>query len=319
MGGGSIGTRHIRNLLRMRPTVEIGVYDPGLSSSPVQDENVHLVMGPDVQGKWDAVLICSPTSYHYGHMSWAISKSIPCFVEKPICLPGQVDLSRNDFLAAWSDSIPVMVGYNLYFHPWFQEVKRIVTGGKLGRVVAYAGEFSHYLPYWRGDRDSYSRHRAQGGGVLLDCIQDLDLMLELGGPWNADTGATIRSSRVGDITEDSEDIALVELRSPSLKSGMLRLDYLGHRRIRSIKVIGTLGTLLWRSERHAPSGEDSETLSYYRNSLVTTRSGESVPLIASSYVDELRAFLHWVEGGAAPVLPNPFRALDLLKERAGLW
>lgn len=323
IGGGSIGARHIKNLLELDKEVEIGVYDPGLVAPPVTSGRVHIV--PDLQDRWDASLICSPSHLHYEQMSWSISRHIPCFVEKPFCLPNQVSMSRRDIRTSWSDSIPIMVGYNLYYHPFFLLVEGILRSRDLGDVLSYVGRYSHYLPYWRGDKDSYSRHREQGGGVLLDCIQDIDLMLELTGDW-VGRSTIVAHGRVGSVTKDSEDTALVWFRSPS-KVATLQLDYLRHQRIRQIEVSCERGTVVWSSTRYRPSKEDngSETLDVFREGgYGVHKVGVAYDLLDGSYYEEMRQFLLWVKDGVAPhPAPNPFRdpfrALDLLRQETDLW
>ena len=58
------------------------------------------------------------------------------------------------------------------------------TAERVGQLVGASAWFGSWLPDWRPDvdyRETYSAQRSLGGGVLLDAIHELDLLVWLAG------------------------------------------------------------------------------------------------------------------------------------------
>lgn len=164
LGLGSIGARHARNLLHMGHEV-IG-YDPAMSADPPH-------MALTVNGlKWantaDAVLeadprgllICTPTDKHLQGIQLA-PKMVPLFIEKPILSeldPRLIDPAR-----------PIMVGYNLRFHPLVQQAREwLLDIGAPIWASAYVGQ----------------KNTKYKEPVFLNWSHELDLILHLLGDAN---------------------------------------------------------------------------------------------------------------------------------------
>src|SRR5689334_1148867 len=104
LGYGSIGSRHGRNLLALGH--KIIIHDPAMAESLPRDEVVKQA---------DAVVIASPTSEHASDIALCQQQNKPCFAEKPIA-----DKSLNKH--GWP-TWPLMVGYNMRFHPCVLKAK----------------------------------------------------------------------------------------------------------------------------------------------------------------------------------------------------
>src|SRR6202000_3073564 len=101
IGLGSIGYRHAMNLKKLGH--QVYAYDPSITSMGV----FNVSSFEEVCEKSEAIVIASPTIYHYNHIQSARLYNKPLFIEKPIA----------DTHAAFA--VPVnrgMVGYNLRFH-----------------------------------------------------------------------------------------------------------------------------------------------------------------------------------------------------------
>ena len=331
LGSGSIAQRHLRNLAQLRPGLKVDIIDPSpkiLSQYELPGSlklgsviSIDVITGLSQENSsltWDAAFICSPSIYHWDQLKELVAMKIPTFIEKPFCMSSETLEAGMVLEQAKKNKIPVMVGHNLHYHQHFQRLQRSIKEGDIGTPIAYVGRFGHYLPYWREDQDSYSRHVDQGGGVLLDCIQDIDLALEImGGPILSSITSMV--ARTGKVTQDSEDFAALSFLAGEQKAPCtIVLDYLRHERIRSVEVMGTKGTIIWESERYKPGGGmGTESLKLYMDSKYLRpplEISDAVQAMDQSYFEELDEFLTWVETGKEPLInPDPLRALKILK------
>jgi predicted dehydrogenase len=166
IGAGSIGKRHIGNLLALG--CEVFAWD----ISPAAQE-VAFGMGAHRKALMsrppDAVVVAMPCDEHLRRVEWALDAyPYTClFVEKPL---GALDeLPRWKLLADECESRVIVnqVGYMLRFHPW-AEALRAVPKPVLGRFTCQAD-----MATWPGS--SY-------GPSLLELSHEIDLALHCGAP-----------------------------------------------------------------------------------------------------------------------------------------
>src|SRR5205807_8193605 len=111
----------------------------------------------------------------------------------------------------------LMVGYNLRFHEPAARLAEIVHDGRLGRVHLAHVWFGSWLPDWRPNvdyRTTYSAQRALGGGILLDAIHELDLVVWLFGDDHFTVAGAV-VERIGSLEIDVEDTVGALLRHAS--------------------------------------------------------------------------------------------------------
>jgi predicted dehydrogenase len=197
-GLGSIGQRHARNLrtllgddvelLAYRVRRTSPVIRPDLSAAADGDVEQALgIRGFDDLGsalaeKPDAVFVTNPNSEHVPVALAAARAGCHLFVEKPVAS----SLDGVDELGAEIErrGLVCLVGYQLRFHPALGLLRRILDDDALGKLLAVRIEFGEYLPGWHpyeDYRDLHVSRRAQGGGVVLAQIHDLDLVHALFG------------------------------------------------------------------------------------------------------------------------------------------
>ncbi len=234
VGAGSIGSRHIKNLKALG-VEHIGIVDPvlGLPSYTLKEA---------LKERWDAVFICSPSSTHL-KIALAIAKrKIPMFIEKPLShnSSGLAQLKK-----AGQNIKPIMIGYNIDFHPQFQKIQAILKKKTLGKIWGTRAEFGYYLPDWHPETDyskSYSAQRKLGGGILLDDIHEINSLHNLFGPVKNVFGL---AARQGNLKIDAEDYVEIILRFQNGIVGQIHMDYLQRGHSRHLKIIGENGTLIW--------------------------------------------------------------------------
>ena len=132
-----------------------------------------LVAAPDVE----AVDICAPNYLHAEMAVAAARAGKHVLVEKPMALT----LAEADAMieAARASGVVLMVAHNLRFVPVYEQVKRIVADGVIGRPLSARGVFMHAGPdeFWGADSEWFWDERKAGGGSLLDMgIHMIDLM-----------------------------------------------------------------------------------------------------------------------------------------------
>jgi predicted dehydrogenase len=278
IGYGSMGQRRARILKELRPDWKLTTVDPNGGDIAVLEPGKGL--------PYDAIFVCTPPNNHITFVGLAMAQRIPVFVEKPICSPHSAPPLQDVMYHADFPS-PVMVGHNFMWHEGFRRFEDDCDN--IGPLIAYHASFSHSLNTWmRDNKDSYSRHRDQGGGVLLDCLQDIDMALEItGGLEPTHYRQWVEGS---DITVDSEYLAVIHATQPgSDMYAMMNFDYLGLQRVRLHSAMDIDGRVVkWVEDRG--------------------------PELDASYVAETKAFVEWVETGKPPVrVPDPFRALEFVR------
>lgn len=294
-GTGSIGRRHIGNLLQLCPGAQLGLlrdgarrddYADGLSAVVFATLDEALAWAPQM------AIVATPSDRHHEIVAPLLRAGVACFLEKPVVI--QADAAQElQTLAACGQLPPTQVGCVLRFLPSLRQVKSWLQCGAVGTVVRASFEVGQWLPDWRPSQDyrqSYSSDPARGGGVVLDLIHELDLACwlfeqpELLGAWGAQRSAL-------DIA--SEDVALLALRSADGALLSVQLDYVARRPLRRLQIIGDAGTITWdlpqRLCRLERPGE-----------AVSEASGFDV---TQTYLDALGELILAIEGKQATSLP----------------
>jgi len=292
VGCGSIGRRHIENLLKIKEIKEILVCTKsGNRLDGLRREKIKIIDSIN-NADADIAIISNET---YKHMPTAIklaAKGINILIEKPI----SHDLKKLDLLGttAKRKKIKLTVGYNLRFLGALKYIKKQLDGKALGDLYFARIEAGQYLPLWRAGRDyaqTYSASRIKGGGVALDLSHELDYMRYLfGDPVSAKTF----KSKVSQLKIDSEDLfeGIYKFRGGFVCG--VHLDYLQRDKTRNLRIIGSKGTL---------------TCDLVNKKIVLIKNGsESIVTdkqlfdINGTYMDELISFIESVKKGQDPAV-----------------
>jgi len=246
VGAGSIGQRHIRNLEtlgvgtmavcdinqdkleKVKQTYQVEVFD-NLSSA--------------LEEQRDAVFICTPSSSHIEIALRVAQKNIPLFIEKP--LADNLEEAKYFYAQLKEKDLPVMIGYNLSFHPQFKKIKQMLEQGAIGKVWGVRAEFGQYLPDWHPNSDytkEYSAQKSLGGGVVLDDVHEINSLYELFGEVNQ---VFALANHVSDLKIDTEDYAEMIFWFENGIVGQIHMDYLQRDASRWLKIIGENGTIYW--------------------------------------------------------------------------
>lgn len=110
------------------------------------------------------VLIATPTPSHARLAKWAISKGVPCFVEKPLTL--DVNDSTELKLLAMESGIPVQVGFVLRYVASYQRLRHLVQSRLLGSIYGYTASMRGNVMLKPPANDSWQGQFSKGGGCL---------------------------------------------------------------------------------------------------------------------------------------------------------
>lgn len=246
VGAGSVGTRHIRNLLDMGADVTVFRYRKQMNDN-LGEIGAGLRVADSLEQAFndgtDAVVVANRTDQHIAVALAAARKGLNLYIEKPLSngLAGTNELSdlvREKGLVA-------EIGFMMRFHPNLSGMKKLIEEEVVGRPYFARAVVGQYLPDWRPGtdyRESYSARREQGGGVILDLIHDLDILMW----WFGDVRDV--SAMVGyspELMISSESVAQIQLEFDSGLLASVHMDYLRPAYHRRIEIVGSKGQLTW--------------------------------------------------------------------------
>lgn len=292
-GYGSIGRRHLRNLIALgeNDIVLLRSHKSTLPDEEVKDIPVETTIGAALSHHPDGVIIANPTALHLDAAIPAADAGCAVFMEKPISdsyerLPElRKALSRNGGR--------FQMGFQFRFHPGLLKAKQLITEGAIGSPLSFRAEWGEYLPGWHPWEDyraSYSARKDLGGGVLLTLSHPLDYVRWLFGDpcwiWGM-------NGKISDLELDTDDIAEIGMQMDSGVTGSIHLDYYSRPVKNCLEVVGTEGRLVCGNldgivKLSAPDREEEIFVpepAYDRNDM---------------FINEMKRFIAVTAGEAAP-------------------
>ena len=290
-GLGSIGRRHLRNLLALGER-DILLYrthhstlpDEELAPFPVEtDLDAALAHQPD------AVIVSNPTALHLDVAIPAARAGCHLLLEKPISdrMDNRVN-TLNEIVA--EKELQVLVGYQFRFHPVLTQIKALLQTGELGKPLSVRAHWGEYLPGWHpweDYRQGYAARKSLGGGVVNTLCHPLDYLRWLFGEVDSLTAMT---GQVSQLDLDVEDVAEILLDFNNGMIGSVHLDYFQRPPAHWMEINAENGHIRWENataEARVYSAQDKawQTLSppdgFDRNQL---------------FMEETRHFLALVRG-----------------------
>jgi len=316
VGAGSIGRRHIGNLLQLDRNLEITVVEPSTDSrSAIRQkldlETFSLLETALQRGNYDAAIVCSPNHLHIPQAKILAEVGCHLFIEKPLSLNREEAMSLSPFLE--KTGVMLMIGCNLRFHPGVQNLASVLNSGRLGRPFYARAIFAHYLPNWRPGQDykqTYSAISEEGGGILLDDIHEPDYLCWLLGDVTHVSGIL---PTIGDLEVDVEDVADYIMWHGDRLFSQIHSDYLRRDKARGCELIGKEGTFVWQSVNKNPERINVKLFEAATGKWETLFTDENYDL-NKQYLDEMDYFLECIKKGHEPMngLDQAIRLMDVL-------
>lgn len=307
VGCGSIGRRHIGNLLKLDKIEEISVFTQNADCLDYfEDTSKIAVIGSLDDVDADFAIIANETSKHVDTAVALTKKNIHLFIEKPVSHDLKAVHSFTELVR--TRKIKVFIAYNLRFLGVMSYLKGLMADRIIGDLYFARIEAGLYLPLWRSGRDyrnSYSAKKEKGGGVAFDLSHEVDYMRYLFGDpcyWK------VLKSKVSELEIDSNDVfeGIYQFDNGFMCS--VHLDYLQQESRREIRIIGSKSIITcdFTKKKITKKTDDRE--------LVV--DDEALFDINKSYMDELAHFIKSIEQGADPkiTLEDGIKTLRLLED-----
>ena len=244
VGLGKMGLSHF-SMVNAHPDVETIACDGSGFLTDVLGKNIDTPIYKDYaemldKEPLDAVMIATPSRLHAPMVEAALNKGLHVFCEKPFCL-NWADSQRLTELAA-SKGLVAQVGYHYRYVGAFQEMKRLIDAGAIGRITHVLAEA--YGPVvLRPKRATWRTDKAEGGGCLYDyAAHPLNLL-----NWFFDAPDQVIGSHLGQVfSEGTDDEVFSTLRWNDGPTAQLSVNWSdeSHRKMSTkISLIGTNGRL----------------------------------------------------------------------------
>ena len=168
VGGGKMGLSHLAVLTKYVGKCNVALVDNSFFTrmffqllgyktySSLEKINIHI----SIHG----LIIATPTPTHYDLVRWAISKHIPCFVEKPLTL--SIDRSHHLLVSSKANNSYVQVGFVMRYISSFQKLRNIVSKKYFGKVVSYHASLRGNVISKEPDNKNWQGDFKRGGGCL---------------------------------------------------------------------------------------------------------------------------------------------------------
>ncbi len=301
VGGGSIGTRHLKNLVRLG-VENLAVCEPNRQRADQLADELRLValatLPEGLEWNPDLVVLASPTHLHIHQALQVVRAGKHLFVEKPLAhvLDGLEELERE----VLSRGLVTLVGCNMRFHPGPARVQELLAQGLLGPLLTARVQCGSYLPGWRPQsdyREQYSARADMGGGCILDCIHEIDLTR-----WYLGDVVEVQcmAGHLSSLSIDVEDVAALICRHSQGAISEIHLDYVQRSYQRTCQVVGEFGSIFWDYTAGTVRWFDARELGEWHQ---FTQPADWE--VNQMYLDEMAHFLDCVRLGSPTTLSVP--------------
>jgi len=168
VGGGLIGSRHVRAVSAHPECTLVGLADPDMS---IQTEVPRFESMTEVTDPVDGVIIATPTHLHATHGKEAAARGWHILLEKPVASSLQAAQDLKDTLGA--TQVRSLVGHHRRYHASVQQLKSCLAEGLIGAVVNVSLLWAMRKPdaYFEGNWRT-----AGGSPVMINLVHDIDLL-----------------------------------------------------------------------------------------------------------------------------------------------
>ena len=243
VGVGSIGTRHLRNLVELGHEVyAVDINEDRLKAVSGDAKSVFSSLDEALKTKPDIAFICTFSNNHIAPALECAKAGCHLFIEKPLSF----DLEGIDELIqiVKENDLITMVGCNMRFHPAISHIHNVLKNNpEYGRPLWADLEFGYYLPFDKKDYESsYKANRSMGGNLIYDDIHELDYAC-----WFFGEPLKVISTKgiLSDLKIDTEDYVEMMIKFRSGVTCSVHMDYLQHGYSRRCKIVCEKATISW--------------------------------------------------------------------------
>tara|TARA_Y100000590_G_scaffold462949_1_gene628434 strand:- start:1167 stop:2156 length:990 start_codon:yes stop_codon:yes gene_type:complete len=249
IGFGSIGKRHMRNILSKK-NMQV-IICTKRNDFKNNEKNVKIVKTIDegIAERPDIAFVTNETSYHVNTAIKLAKEGIDLFIEKP--LSSSTNGIKKLKKIVKDNGIISLIGCDHRFHPCLKKIKEVIDKKRLGRIMSVQVESSSLLSDWHPYEDyrkGYSAKEELGGGIAMTMTHELDFLRWFFGEIKEIFSIT---KKVSDLEISADDISTMTMIFKNNVIGELHLDYFARPQFKSCKIRGTRGTLYWNSDKNS--------------------------------------------------------------------
>lgn len=296
IGMGSVGRRHVENLLSLGVEVYAFKYRSELSNELSKQYCINIFNSLDkaLDSGQDSAVIANRTDQHVSVAIAAAKKGLHLYIEKPLShnLEGIQELKK----IVGIKNLIVEIGCMMRFHPGLKLIYRLLVEKSIGTPYFARAYVGQYLPDWRPNQDyrfSYSAKEKYGGGVLLDLIHELDYLY-----WWFGTISDVSAflNHISDLEIETEDVAQILLRFNNGVVAQVQMDYLSPFYRRTCEIVGSKGIITWdynsgevilKHQKESESRIFKQTTTFDRNTM---------------FINHMKHFLKRIQNGSEPAV-----------------
>lgn len=294
VGYGSIGKRHVKNLLKI-PGVQIIVCTKVPVSSKKNNKRIvfHNNLKECLEKKPRIGFITNETSKHVKIATILAKKNMDLFIEKP--LSHSLKGVKNLVNIIEKKKLISQMGCNFRFYPPIQNIKKMIEQKKIGRIISVQVENGSYLPDWHPNEDyskGYAAKKSLGGGIVLTQIHEIDYLYWFFG--KIDKVLSV-SGKYSDLNINVEDTSAAILKFHNNIIGELHLDFFQRPQFKRCKIRGTKGIIEWESENNKLRVFSSKEKKWKIIKIKNNYKLTSKKKINKMYFEELTHFLNCIK------------------------
>lgn len=300
VGGGSIGQRHIKNLLSLGAAVSL--VEPVKDLLPVEGmtaghRNIEAALGMDSHDfdSYIGAIVAVPTHLHAECALPLLRLGLPVLIEKPLAHT----VESAELLRPYANQI--RVGYSMRNSPPIECIKQHLY--EIGKVLHFQATVGQDLRQWHPNESYtswYMSFRKQGGGAALDLSHELDYAQYLVAPVNEAVAFVGHVDKTLEITSDDLFNAMGWLGQATRFT--VHTDLIDREYNRKVRILGERGTIDWDHVRGTVRVNGSE---------ITYDADRNI-----QFMREAELFLDWSRGGAGGNLAtfqNAFYTLEVVE------
>ena len=301
IGCGHWGKNLIRNFDDLGVLAAVCDPDSDLAQFYVNEYNVRnssftsIISNDEIEG----IVLAVPAPLHASMAIDAMNAGKNVFVEKPLAM--NEDEAQNMIDSAKKNSVQLMVGHLLQYHPVFMAVRKIVKSGELGS-----------LKYIYSNRLSFGKIRTEEDVIWSFAPHDISMILSLTGH----EPQTVRTESSCILQPNIADIATIHMEFNSGLKGHISVSWLHPFKEQKLVVIGEDGMVVFDDTK-----EWNEKLGLYKHSIKFSSNIPSIEKAELEYLkvsqseplsNECKHFLEIIRGTVAP-LTNADEGLRVLR------
>lgn len=246
VGYGSIGKRHVKNLLSLtKSEIIICTKRKNLDISKKKNVKIFASLEKCLHEKPDIGFITNETAFHIPVTLKLAKQGIDLFIEKPLSNSIK-DINELRSIVAKKKLI-VQMGCQFRFHKCIKKIHQLIQQKKIGKIISIQVENSSYLPDWHPYEDytkGYAALNRLGGGIVLTQIHDLDYLY-----WFFGKPVSIFSitKKFSDLKLSVDDFSASTLEFKNNVVAQIHQQFFQGPPFMSCKIKGTNGVIYWDS------------------------------------------------------------------------